>query len=267
MKTHKYFFVILVCDFLIMSNLSPYTKIIIYIYIMSDLDEKKTEEAYILHKNILSFKNDINEDLGGNYKLIENREYHENINKLIGIYKELLELSVLPNIGVSPDIYNYYINGKQLLEDIETKLKNRVEFLHDNRQETQEITPGTIDPITLEEISDGQTIAYLIDETTNKNKTFPPPPPFIYDEKQNEGISKLILLNTPNLPENPITRSIIKEVHLYTANVQNSKESDKKGSKESSKKGGRIKTNKRRGKTNKRRGKTNKKRGKTMKKE
>ena len=228
---------------------------------MSDLDKKK-KEAYILYEEILSFKNDINEDLAGNYKLIENHEYHKNINKLIEQYNQLLDLSVLPNVRFSIDIYHYYINGTQMLDDIETKLKNRVELLHDNRQETQEITPGTIDPITLEEISDGQTIAYLIDETNNKNKTFPPPPPFIYDEKQNEGISKLILLSTLNLPQNPITRSIIKEVHLYTANVQNSKESGKKGSKESGKK-----SSKESGKTNKKRGKTNKKRGKTMKKE
>ena len=210
---------------------------------MSDLDEK-INEADILYKKIVSLENGINKDSTDNKnKLIESHEY---INKIIGIYNELLDTLVFPNISLSTDILNCYNDGKRILTEIETKMieyspklsenellsKHGIE-LHDNKEETQEITPGTSDPITLEEISDGQTIAYLIDEK-NKNEKFPPPPPFIYDEKKNEGIRKLILLSQN--PENPYTREIIKKVYLYKAKVPNSEESVKKG--------GRRKTNK-----------------------
>ena len=95
---------------------------------------------------------------------------------------------------------------------------------------------------------------FMVRGEENKNKKFPPPPPFIYDEKNMYGIRKLILSSKipEKPPKNPITRAIIKEVYLYKAKVPNSEESGKKG--------GRRKTNKRRGKTNKKRGKTLKKR-------
>lgn len=218
---------------------------------MSGLDEK-IKEADILYKKIVSLENGINKDSTDNKnKLIESHEY---INKIIGIYNELLDTLVFPNISLSTDISNCYNDGKRILTEIETKMieyspklsenellsEHGVE-LHDNKEETQEITPGTIDSITHEEISNGQTIAYLIDEK-NKNKKFPPPPPFIYDEKKNEGIRKLILLSqNPKNPKNPITSGIIEKVYLYKAKVANSEESDKKG--------GRRKTKNKRRKT------------------
>jgi hypothetical protein len=230
---------------------------------MSDLDEKM-KQAVSIYNMIVFLENGINKDSTDNKnKLIEN---HEDINNIIEIYNELLDTSVFSNINLHPEILNYYNEGKRILTEIETKmieytpklseneilLKHGVE-LHDNKEETQEITLDTTDPITLDEISDGQTIAYLIDEE-NKNKKFPPPPPFIYDEKNMYGIRKLILSSKipEKPPKNPITRAIIKEVYLYKAKVPNSEESGKKG--------GRRKTNKRRGKTNKKRGKTMKKR-------
>lgn len=214
---------------------------------MSDLDEK-INEADILYKKIVSLENGINKDSTDNKnKLIESHEY---INKIIGIYNELLDTLVFPNISLSTDIRKNYNVGKRILTEIETKMieyspklsenellsKHGVE-LHDNKEETQEITPGTSDPITLEEISDGQTIAYLIDEK-NKNEKFPPPPPFIYDEN-NYGIRKLIL-SSKEL-KNPYTRGTIEKVYLYKAKVPNSEESVKKG--------GRRKTKNKRRKT------------------
>jgi hypothetical protein len=231
---------------------------------MSDLDEKinKAKEIY----NIIVFlENGINKDSTDNKnKLIDNHEY---INNIIEIYNELLDSSVFPNINSSPYISHYYNEGKRILTEIETKMieyspklsenellsKHGVE-LHDNKEETQEITPGTIDPITLDEISDGQTIAYLIDksnrESMNRTKQ-PPPPPFIYDEKNMAGIRKLILSSKipEKPPKNPFTGAIIEEVYLYKAKVPNSEESGKKGGRRKT----RTKTKNKRRKTIKRR--------------
>jgi hypothetical protein len=221
---------------------------------MSELDEKinKAEEIY---NRIVFLERGINNDSHHNeLKLIEN---YNSIIGTIKIYYELLEISVGPNISLSNKILNYYYNqGKRILREIETKIENISALsekellsrhgveLHDNKKEKQYIAPGTMDPITLEVISNGETIAHLIDES-NRQIRFPPPP-FIYDEN-NYGIRKLIL-SSKEL-KNPITRKKIQEIHLYTAEVSDLKESDK----ESDKEGGRRKTKNKRRKTIKRR--------------
>ena len=205
---------------------------------MSDLDQKinKAKEIYNM---IVFFEQGINYDYDHNeIKLIENYNF---IIGIIKIYYELLEISVGPNISLSTKILDYYNESKQKLTEIETKICNISTLsenellhkhgvkLHDNKEQKQEIIPGTFDPITYEDISNRQTIAYLIDESNKylmdkENKRFPPPP-FIYDEK-NYGIRKLIL--SSQNPKNPFTREEIKEIHLYTAEVPDLKESGKK---------------------------------------
>jgi len=195
---------------------------------MSDLDEK-INKANEMYDGIVFLEKGINYDSNHRKnKLIEN---HENINNTIEIYNELLDTSVFPNINSSTKILNYYNKGKRILTEIKTKMieyspelsenellrKHDVE-LHDNKEKTQEITSGTSDPITLDEIRNGQTIAYLMDET-NQTSIFPPLPPFIYDETNMDGIRKLIL--SSKIPEkppiNPITRAKIQAVYLYKA--------------------------------------------------
>jgi hypothetical protein len=206
---------------------------------MSDLDEKinKAKEIYDL---IVFLERGINKD--SQYfeiKLIDNYDF---IFGTVNIYDEMLKLSVQPYIHLSDEIREKYNESIQILTDIRTMMGNisilpedelldkHGVILHDNREQKQEITPGTIDPITYEDISDGQTIAYLIDKSNKylmdeKNKKYPPPP-FIYD-KNNYGIRKLIL--SSQTPKNPMTREEIEEIHLYTAEVPDLKESDKKG--------------------------------------
>jgi len=211
---------------------------------MSDLD-KKINKAKEIYNMIVFLERGINNDYDDNeIKLIEN---YNSIIGTIKIYYKLLEPLVEPNISLPTEILHYYNDGKRILTEIETKmdiisrlsenelLNKRGVTLHDNNKEQkQKIIPGTIDPITYEDISNGQTIAYLIDDSNKhlmdkENKTFPPPA-FIYDEKKNEGIRQLILSSKPpNPPKNPFTREKIQEIHLCTAEVPHLNESDTKG--------------------------------------
>lgn len=232
---------------------------------MADLDEKINKAKKI--NNMIDFlEQNINKDYN-NYNEIK---LIENYNSIIGIiknYYDLLKIAVEPNISESTEILDYYNKSKQKLTEIETKMgslsdnelfNKRGVTLHDNNKEqTQKIIPGTDDPLTYEDIRNGQTIAYLIDDSNKhlmdkENKTFPPPA-FLYDEKKNEGIRKSILLSQS--PLNPFTRDKIQEIHLFTAEVPDLNESEKKGGRRKTRT--KTKKNKRR-KTIKRR-KNNKK--------
>uniref|UniRef100_A0A6C0KRG0 Uncharacterized protein n=1 Tax=viral metagenome TaxID=1070528 RepID=A0A6C0KRG0_9ZZZZ len=170
---------------------------------MSDLDEKinKAKEIYNM---IVFLERGINNDYN-NYNEIKLIENYNSIIGTIKIYYELLETFVGPNISLSTEILDYYNESKQKLTEIETKmnrlsenelLDNRGVTLHDNNKEqTQKIIPGTIDPITHEDITNRQTIAYLIDDSNKQymdkeNKKFPPPA-FIYDEKKMRELENL----------------------------------------------------------------------------
>jgi hypothetical protein len=210
---------------------------------MSNLEEKINEaeaKAKEIYDLIVFLERGINND--SPYKEIKLFENYDFIIGTVNIYDEMLRLSVQPYINLSEEIRAKYNKSIQILTNIRTLMNNISIFpeddllakhgviLHDNREQKQEIIPDTTDPLTLDVISDGQTIAYLIDKSNKKlmdkkNKKYPPPP-FIYD-KNNYGIRELIL--SSETPNNPMTREKIKEIHLYTAEVPDVKESDKKG--------------------------------------
>jgi hypothetical protein len=200
---------------------------------MSGLDENINKAKEIYYK-ILYLEQGINNDSEINLK--------DNYSAIIGIiknYGKSLKLLVLPNIDFSEEILQYYTKSLRKLIEMETHMEKYISDkeilrrhnvkLQDNKKQKKSIIPGILDPITLEVISNGQTIAYLIDESNRAlmNRTNnPPPPPFIYDENIN-GIRALIL--SSQHPKNPITREKIQEIHLYTAEVPDLHESAKKG--------------------------------------
>lgn len=198
---------------------------------MSDELAKNIDKAKEIYYMIDFLKRGIDKD-----KEINLKNHVKYIIDIIKMYNEMLDEKVFPNINLSDEITNYYNDGKQKLRELETKMEKYISEeellkrhgieLHDNKEETQDIAPDTTDALTLDEIKDGQTIAYLMDES-NQNTKFPPPPPFIYD-KENNGIRKLIVTSIDKKPKNPFTRKEIEKVYLYTAKVVSAKESSTK---------------------------------------
>jgi hypothetical protein len=200
---------------------------------MSDLDEKINKAKEIYNKTVF-LERGINYDFEHNeLRLVENFSY---IIGTINIFRESLEGSISHSTSLSGEILHYYNESRQKLTEMETKMErysststlsesellrcHGVELHDDSKQQKQEIISGTIDPITYEDISSGQIVAYLVDKSNkhlmDKEKKRFPPPAFIYNEK-NDGIRKLVL--SSQTPKNPFTREKIQEVHLYTAEV------------------------------------------------